>query len=128
MNHPPLKIDPDLCATLDVPVLIASMSSALSEAGDGKVTRTLIKDRTLTVVLVVLEAGARLAEHAAPGALLVIPLQGRVCFTIPARDEQAELTAAQLLTLGPRLRHEVVAIEEAAFLLVIGARGDESSQ
>lgn len=126
MMHPPLDVTADLFGALDLKPIAAELLDLSRAAGDGKAARTLLKSPGLTVVAMALRAGASLLEHAAPGPLLVVPVQGEVRFGAAAHsgtaDVRADIQDRRLLVMGPGVRHEVTAIEDAVFLLVIGAR------
>ena len=124
MMHPPLDVGADLFGAIDLKPIAAELLDLSRAAGDGKAARTLLKSPGLTVVAMALRAGASLLEHAAPGPLLVVPVQGQVRFGAAARSRSAEVADRRLLAMGPGLRHEVTALEDAVFLLVIGQRPD----
>ena len=85
---------------------------------------TLVKNTTLSTVVVCLQRNQRLPEHQAPGPFTLTMLRGRITFTLePHGDNIAtELSQGQLLVLGEPRRHEVVALEESAFLLTIALK------
>ena len=122
MKHAPLSFLPDLFESLDLGTISASLLAKAHDASDGRAARTLLKGPSLTVVLMAMRSGARLAEHAAPGPLLVLPLHGDVVFSRGDGEPGASLREATALAVGPGLRHEVHATSDASFLLVIGAR------
>ncbi len=78
---------------------------------------TLLGNECLKVVRLSVPAGKQVAEHTAPGALLLHCLAGRVKFI--AEGEQTELAAGQLVFLPPGARHSLEGIEDAALLLTI---------
>ena len=80
--------------------------------------KTLVKEEGFRVVLVVMRAGARLAEHAAHGQATVQVLSGRVAIRL--KDRSVALGAGELVALDALLDHEVEAAEESALLLTIG--------
>lgn len=122
MKHAPLSILPDLFESFDLGTISASLLAEARDASHGRVARTLLKGEGLTVVLMAMRGGARLAEHAAPGPLLVLPLRGDVVFSRGEGEPAASLREATALAVGPGLRHEVHAASDASFLLVIGGR------
>ena len=74
---------------------------------------TLRKGEGMNVVLVVMKAGDRLEEHAAPGPFSLSVREGRIRF------EAAEA----LLTCDTGVRHTVVALSDAVYLLtIVGGR------
>jgi quercetin dioxygenase-like cupin family protein len=82
---------------------------------------TLVKSKDLRLVLVCLQEGAKLDEHAAPGAFTLTVLEGRINFilNLDGVSNPTELAAGQLLVLEEPHRHAVEALETSAFLLTI---------
>lgn len=83
----------------------------------GRDSLSLVRDPGFDLVLVALNAGARMHEHKAPGPISVIVLDGRVAFT--ARGQRLELGPHGLVTLPNRVLHEVEALEDSAILITI---------
>jgi quercetin dioxygenase-like cupin family protein len=80
--------------------------------------RTLVKEPNLRIVLMALQAGAKMEEHQASGPISLHVLQGRLRLRLLA--DSVELTAEELLMLEPGVLHDVEASEDAIFLLTIG--------
>ena len=80
-------------------------------------TRTLFKTENVEAVCIVMPAGKEIAEHEAPGEIIVQCLEGKVAFT--ALGKTTELEAGQLMYLAAEERHSVKCIEDASFLLTI---------
>jgi len=80
-------------------------------------TSTLFKTERIEVVRLVMAAGKEITQHKAPGEITVHCLEGRIAFT--ALGKTQELTAGQLLYLGPGEPHSVKCLEDASFLLTI---------
>jgi quercetin dioxygenase-like cupin family protein len=78
---------------------------------------TLRKGGGLNVVLLVMKAGDRLEEHAAPGPLSLSVREGRIRFV--AGEEVVEAESDTLLTCDAGVRHTVVALSDAVCLLTI---------
>ena len=78
---------------------------------------TLRKGEGMNVVLLVMKAGDRLEEHAAPGPLSLSVREGRVRFM--AEEEVAEAGSGTLLTCDAGVRHTVEALSDAVCLLTI---------
>jgi quercetin dioxygenase-like cupin family protein len=72
----------------------------------------------MRVVLVVMNVGARLAEHRANETASIHALRGHVRLKLP--DRTADLPAGGLLVLERGLRHDVEAVAESTFLLTLG--------
>jgi len=78
---------------------------------------TLRKGEGMNVVLLVMKAGDRLEEHAAPGPLSLSVREGSIRFM--AGEEVAEAGSDTLLTCDAGVRHTVVALSDAVCLLTI---------
>lgn len=103
---------------LDLPAEIEQLRQQPSYS-NGQVTgRTLVKEPDLRVVLIALPAGGRMTEHDASGPCAIQGLSGRVNIRLP--ESTVDVTAGHLLALESGIRHEVVAIEDSAFLVTIG--------
>jgi quercetin dioxygenase-like cupin family protein len=104
---------------------LAALDSELRKeeayARNGHAARTLVREPDLRLVLVVLKAGGRMAEHRVDQTFSLHALRGHVRLHLP--DGMADLAAGRLLVLGRDLAHDVEAIEESALLLTIGWRG-----
>ena len=89
---------------------------------------TLRKGEGMNVVLVVMKAGDRLEEHAAPGPFSLSVREGRIRFE--AAEAVVEAGPEALLTCDTGVRHTVVALSDAVYLLTIvgGRLGAESSE
>jgi quercetin dioxygenase-like cupin family protein len=77
---------------------------------------TLRKGEGMNVVLLVMMAGDRLEEHAAPGPLSLSVREGRIRFVA---EEVAEAGSDTLLTCDAGVRHTVEALSDAVCLLTI---------
>ena len=78
---------------------------------------TLRKGEGMNVVLLVMKAGDRLEEHAAPGPFSLSVREGRIRFE--AAEEVVEAGPEALLTCDAGVRHMVEALSEAVCLLTI---------
>jgi quercetin dioxygenase-like cupin family protein len=75
----------------------------------------------MNVVLVVMKAGDRLEEHAAPGPFSLSVREGRIRFE--AAEAVVEVGPEALLTCDTGVRHTVVALSDAVYLLtIVGGR------
>lgn len=83
----------------------------------GRSAKTLLKQPDFRVVLTVMMAGTRLAQHEADARLTLHVLSGRV--RLHLLGTTAELGGGHLLALDRGLRHDVEALEESAFLLTL---------
>jgi quercetin dioxygenase-like cupin family protein len=83
---------------------------------------TLRKGEGMSVVLLVMGAGDRLEEHAAPGPISVSVREGRIRFATTNREVEAG--PETMLTCDAGVRHSVEAVEDSVCVLTI-ARGGE---
>lgn len=80
-------------------------------------TTALFKTTAMEVVRLVMKTGKSLAEHRAPGEIVVHCLEGKIVFHTMGKS--TELEAGQLLYLSAGEPHSVDCIENASFLLTI---------
>ena len=78
---------------------------------------TLRKGEGMNVVLLVMKAGDRLEEHAAPGPISLSVREGRIRFV--AEEEEVEAGSDTLLTCDAGVSHTVEALSDAVCLLTI---------
>jgi quercetin dioxygenase-like cupin family protein len=87
----------------------------------GHNARTLIKHPDLRVVLIAIDAHARLAEHKAGGRISIQVLEGHV--RLKALGRTFSLRAGALLALDRDVAHDVEALENSAILLTVAWAG-----
>jgi quercetin dioxygenase-like cupin family protein len=87
----------------------------------GRNAKTLVKQDTLRIVLMVLKAQARVPEHRTDGRLSIQTVRGRI--VVRADGRTFDLPAGSLLALDQGVPHDVEALEESAFLLTIAWPG-----
>jgi quercetin dioxygenase-like cupin family protein len=78
---------------------------------------TLRKGGGLNVVLLVMRAGDRLEEHAAPGPISLVVREGRIRFT--TADGSVEAGPETLLACDAGVRHKVEALDDAVALISV---------
>ena len=83
----------------------------------GYVSKVLLKTSELKLVLFVMEAGSHMPSHHSEGRITVHCLRGAIRLQLP--NEMCDLREGDLLSLDPKVEHDVQAIENAAFLLTI---------
>ena len=91
----------------------------------GQNARTLIKYDDLRVVLMALEAGAKIPAHKANGRITVQVLSGHI--RLNASQRAFDLLPGSLLALDHRAPHDLEALEESAVLLTIAWPGRHES-
>jgi quercetin dioxygenase-like cupin family protein len=77
----------------------------------------------MSVVLLVMGAGDRLEEHAAPGPISVAVREGRIRFA--TKDGEVKAGPETMLACDAGVRHTVEALKYSVYVLTI-ARGGES--
>jgi quercetin dioxygenase-like cupin family protein len=80
-------------------------------------SKTLFKKRDFRVVLICMEAAARLEEHHADGTSSVQMLKGHIRYK--TQGQIYDLQTGSLLTLGASIKHDVEAVVESGFILTI---------
>ncbi len=88
----------------------------------GRNSLSLARGDDLTVVLIVLRDQAVLHEHVAPGPITVTALSGHLEFSTATESEPLMLRTGEAAVCAAHLPHSVKALEDSAFLLVIGGR------
>jgi len=83
----------------------------------GHHAKTLFKKHDFRVVLITMEHGAHIKEHHADGTISVQVLKGKIRMNVGGKPH--ELATGNLFTLGASIRHDVEALDDAAFLLTI---------
>ena len=83
----------------------------------GMTSKTLLKTDDLRIVLIVMQAGARMEEHHSDGRISVQVLRGAIRTRM--QEHLVDLTPGQLLALDRSIKHDVEAREDSAFLLTI---------
>lgn len=83
----------------------------------GHNAKTLFKKHDFRIVLITMEAAARMKEHHADGTISLQVLKGHIRVTI--QGKRHELHMGNLFTLAASIRHDVEAVDESAFLLTI---------
>ena len=86
-----------------------------------RTAKTLVKEGPLRVLVVALDAGGKLEEHAVDGPFSVQCLMGRVTAHVAGTDK--ELRAGDLLVVDTGVTHDIEAKESAALLITITRAG-----
>jgi len=83
----------------------------------GMTSKMLLKTDDLRIVLIVMQAGARMNEHHSDGRISIQVLRGAVRTRV--QDQVVDLSPGRLLALDRSIKHEVEARDDSAFLLTI---------
>jgi len=79
--------------------------------------KTQYKKQDFRVVLISLEASARMKEHHVDGTSSLHVLKGHLRYS--TRGQAYDLQTGSLITLGASIKHEVESVVESVFLLTI---------
>jgi quercetin dioxygenase-like cupin family protein len=94
----------------DLAAIDAEMRREDGYQREGHTARTLIREDDMRIVLVVMRAGARIAEHGANDTASIHAISGHVRLRLP--DNAVDLPAGRLLVLERGLRHDVEAVAQ----------------
>jgi len=92
----------------------------------GRSARTLVKYPDLRIVLVSMKAGSRLKRHKTSARFAVLTLAGHVRLHLP--DASVEVPRGELLALDRNVSHDVEAICQSTFLLILARPGREKEK
>ncbi|MCC7155916.1 MAG: cupin domain-containing protein [Bryobacterales bacterium] len=83
----------------------------------GRNAKTLVKYDDLRIVLTAMRANTTIHEHRAAGRISVQTIEGHL--RMHAGGREFDLPAGRVLVLDRTMPHDVVALEDSAFLLTI---------
>ena len=83
----------------------------------GLYAKTLYKSDDFRTVLISMDPAAHMKEHHTDGTISIHVLKGSI--RVKAQGTAHELKASSLFALAPAIKHDVEALENAAFLLTI---------
>ena len=83
----------------------------------GRSARTLVKYPDLRIVLVSMKAGSRMKEHKTSARFAILTLAGHLRVHLP--DASVEVPRGELLAVDRGMAHDVEAIQQSTFLLII---------
>ena len=104
-------------AELDLAVAARELRAEDAYRLDGHTARTLVREPTVRIVLVVMRAAAKIAEHHSQNIASIQSIAGHVRLALP--DRTVDLPAGKLLVIAPGLAHDVEAVADSAFLLTL---------
>jgi len=104
-------------AMFDLTAVDRQLRSEDAYRRDGHTARTLIREPALRIVLVVMKAGARIAEHRAQEITSIQTVSGQV--RVALLERSLELAAGGVLVVAPDLRHQVEAVADSSLLLTL---------
>lgn len=118
----PTELTASTATSFSLPDMAQQLTTEDAFQSTGRNALTLARGSDLTVVLTVLKAQAVLHEHTAPGPITVTVLFGRLAFSTTMQSEPLVLQTGAVAICGAHVAHRVKALEDSAFLLVMGGR------
>ena len=116
----PLNVDDSWIESFPLKAMARQLMDEDAFAESGRNALTLVRGDEMTVVLTVIRAGTALHEHRAPGPATVIPLSGNI--RMLGGNEKMPLEPGSAVSFTADVLHAVEAVEDSAFLIVIGGR------
>ena len=95
------------------------------QVASGRSARTLVKYPDLRIVLVSMKAGTRFKQHKTSTRFAILTLAGHLRLHLP--DATVEVPRGELLALDRDVAHDVEAIRQSTFLLIL-ARPDRRKE
>jgi quercetin dioxygenase-like cupin family protein len=117
----PIELTAETLAFFALPSLTQDLKSQDEYDRSGVSAITLARDDHVTLVLVALRKGTVMREHRAPSAATLLLLSGRVEF-VTSDGARTDLDAGSLAAFSADVLHAVEALEDAAYLVIIGGR------
>jgi quercetin dioxygenase-like cupin family protein len=114
--HKPASVERG--AEIDLAAIEAEVRLEEAYLRDGHSARTLVRQPDLRVVLLVLRAGTRIAEHRVLASASIHTLRGHLRLRLAERT--VDVPAGRLLVLERELAHDVEALADSAVLLTLG--------
>lgn len=97
--------------------VITQLAGLVDYQDDSTVSRTVLKADGVRIVLFAFDAGQQLSEHTAAIPVLLQAVEGPL--TVTAADQTVELTPGDVVHLGARVPHSVVANERSKMALTM---------
>jgi quercetin dioxygenase-like cupin family protein len=118
----PLELSAGTLEFFRLPALLEALRGEDEYERSGVSALTLVRDASVTVVLVALRKGSVMREHRAPSAALVLLLSGRARFVATREEATTALEPGVLAACSADVHHAVEALDDAAYLVIIGGR------
>lgn len=113
----PDTLPDDTAAAFDLPALVDELLQEASGIEAGRSAAALVAHADMRMVLTAFRAGSGLAEHRAPGAVVITCLMGRIVCT--AAGDVTELEQGGAIAFRPGALHSVHAPTDSAILITI---------
>lgn len=117
-----LETNRGFCEQFDLQSEISALESH-KPWPQGMTSKTLLKTDDLRIVLIVMQAGARMNEHHSDGRISMQVLRGAIRTRV--QDQVVDLSSGRMLALDRSILHDVEAREDSAFLLTIAWPSDD---
>lgn len=105
------------CNLFDLESEIKQMTDEHPGNSSDRYTKVLAKTDSYRLLLVSLKKNAHIREHQVEGRIFIQTLQGEI--HVGDREETKKLTKGCLATLAPNQKHDVSALDDSIFALII---------
>lgn len=116
----PDPLEPGPAPAFDLPALARELLDEPAARKSGRSAVSLVAHPGLRIVLTALKADGVVDEHRAAGPVAVTCVEGRIVMATEAGDEK--LAPGGTIAFPPDALHSVRAVEDSAFVIVLGAR------
>lgn len=123
--YQPIELAPHTSESFELEAMAKELMKSDVFESSGRLARTLARGERLTAVLTVIRRGAEIHEHTTPGPAAVTVLFGKVVFSFGASGAEKTLDRRSALVFSGDAAHGVKALEDSAFLIVIGGRKED---
>lgn len=120
----PVKMEPSTLESFKLADMASQLKSEDPFIKSGRNSLSLVRSDDFTMVLAVLRKGTTMREHKAPGSATVVLLEGAIDFEDPGAKTTLRLHPKDSVVFSADLVHSLVALEDSAYLIVIGGRLD----
>lgn len=120
----PIEMSPSTLESFQLADMASQLKLETPFTQSGRNSLSLVRGDDFTMVLAVLRKGTKMREHKAPGAATVVLLEGAIDFEDPGAGKMLRLHPKDSVVFSADLVHSLVALEDSAYLIVIGGRLD----
>jgi homogentisate 1,2-dioxygenase len=101
----------------DLRRIAAELIAALRSTGKRELARVVVDDAEIMLTVTAVRRGAGIAERSASYAAVLTPIVGRI--RLATGNGSTDLTPARFMSLPRGSSYEILADDEAAFMLVV---------
>jgi quercetin dioxygenase-like cupin family protein len=87
--------------------------------GYGRRSRNLAREGGISIVLMAMESGDRLAQHSSDGTVIIQVLRGQVSLT--ANGHSQSMRDGEAALLQPNIKHDIAAEEQSVVVLTVAS-------